>query len=179
MEEPFDINDIVNMVPLDTSTNQLAQDIIDEQDVDKVKNLVHLFNLNQAKKNVLRVFKYNALLDALSDEALKRVQNRSGEFSNSDLVGWMQVAQQAIDRANKSINLVDETPAIQINQINNINVSEPLDRDSRMKIRDAVNAVLTNAKKLSIIQDTDIPTEEDIIEEETIDNKLNYEEEIY
>lgn len=179
----MDEQEIIDMIPLDTATTKLAQDIVDEQDVDKVKDLVHLFNLNQAKKNVLRVFKYNALLDTLSDEALKRAQLRSDQFSNGDLVAWMQVAQSAIDRANKSLNLVDDTPAIQINQVNNINVQEPLDRESRDRIKDAVKAMLANAKNLNVIQEADLADPEIIIEpepevvEEPTNNKLNDEEE--
>lgn len=181
----MDEQEIINMIPLDNATNILAQNIIDEQDVDKVKDLVHLFNLNQAKKNVLRVFKYNALLDTLSDEALKRAQLRSDQFSNGDLVAWMQVAQSAIDRANKSLNLVDDTPAIQINQVNNINVQEPLDRESRDRIKDAVTAMLANAKKLNIVKDEDLADPEIIIEPEQViediqpTSKLNDEEEIF
>ena len=88
----------------------------DENDIDKVKDLTHLFNLNQAKKNVLRVLKLNSLLDKVSDQMIERFTKQPGAFSNSDLLNYMQVTQSAIDRANKALNLVDETPAIQINQ---------------------------------------------------------------
>ena len=172
MKEPMEIDEIIDMVPLDDSTNKLAQDIVAEQNVDKVKDLVHLFNLNQAKKNVLRVFKYNALLDKLSDAALNRVEKHSDEFSNADLVSWMQVAQTAIDRANKSLNLVDETPAIQINQqVNNIKVEEPLDRESRSKIRQAVSMILAKAKENKIVEDADLSDSEPItiVEDPEID----------
>ena len=74
----------------------------------------------------------------------------------------MQTVQNAIDRANKSLSLVDEAPAIQINQqVNNINV-ETLDRDSRNKIRDAVNAILKKSKEMEIE-----PLEDNIIIEES------------
>lgn len=170
--------DLVNLIPLDESNTKLAQEIINEQDLDKVKDLTHMFNLNQAKKNVLRVIKLNSLLDKVSDQMLERFTTQPGAFSNSDLLNYMQVTQSAIDRAQKALNLVDETPAIQINQqVNNINVGDGLDRDSRERIKDAVNAILKKTSQLNL----DLSKDEEevvIIKEEDNSSKLN-EEEIY
>ena len=142
------IDDTLNIIPLDDNTKNIAQQLIDEQDLDQVKNLTHLFNLNQAKKNVLRILKLNQLLDKVSDQMIGRFEKRPGEFSNADLLNYMQVAQSAIDRANKSLNLVDETPAIQINQQNIIMDKEILDKDSRDRVTDAVNAILNKINKM-------------------------------
>lgn len=161
--------DIINLIPLDESNSHLAQQIIDEQDVDKVKDLTHMFNLNQAKKNVLRVIKLNSLLDKVSDQMLERFTKQPEAFSNSDLLSYMQVTQSAIDRANKALNLVDETPAIQINQVNNINVNEGLDRESRERIKDAVNAILKKSSQL----DLELSKDEEVIVEPS--SKLNEE----
>ena len=188
MDEKLDINDIINMIPLDSYNARLAQDIIDEHDVDKVKDLTHLFNLNQAKKNVLRVLKLNSLLDKVSDQMIERFAKQPHAFSNSDLLSYMQVTQSAIDRANKALNLVDETPAIQINQqVNNINVGEGLDRESRERIKDAVNAILkkTSQLNLELGQEDDVVIIEEKKEEpqelenqiNMFDSKLNNEEE--
>ena len=179
-EENINPEDIINLIPLDKKTTELAQQIVDEQDVNKVQDLVSLFNLNQAKKNVLRVLKLNSLLDKVSDTAIDRFNRRPGEFTNSDLLSYMQTVQNAIDRANKSLSLVDEAPAIQINQqVNNINV-ETLDRDSRNKIRDAVNAILKKSKEMEIepLEDNIIIEEskEEIVENNVYNNKLNEEE---
>ena len=59
----LNVDNIINMIPLSTETNKLAQEIVNEQDIDKVKSLTTSFNLNQAKKNVLRVLKLNSLLE--------------------------------------------------------------------------------------------------------------------
>lgn len=188
MEDNFEINDIINLIPLNENNAKLAQDIIDENDIDKVKDLTHLFNLNQAKKNVLRVLKLNSLLDKVSDQMIERFTKQPGAFSNSDLLNYMQVTQSAIDRANKALNLVDETPAIQINQqVNNINVGETLDRESRERIKDAVSAILKKTSQLNIELDKEDdvviieePKEEPQVLENQInmfDSKLNNEEE--
>ena len=141
---------IVDTIPLDEQTKELATKIINEQDIDKVKDLTALFNLNQNKKNVVRVMKLNALLDTISDSIIDRFEKRPGEFSNDDLIKYMQVTENAIDRANKSLALVDETPAIQLQQNNqtNINVQfNSLDRESRERVAEAVKALLAKANE--------------------------------
>lgn len=154
MDDKFNSQDVINLIPLDSKTNELAENILNETDIDKVKDLTHLFNLNQAKKNVLRILKLNSLLDKVSDQMIERFEKRPGEFSNADLLNYMQVTQNAIDRANKALNLVDETPAIQINQVV-INDNDTLDRESRTKIRDAVNAILQKSKQLELDKQID------------------------
>ena len=96
----METKDIVSMIPLDDSSNELAQKIINENDLTTVQNLTHLFNLNQAKKNVLRVIKMSSLLDKITDQITERVERRPGEFSNNDLLNYMNVVQASIDRAN-------------------------------------------------------------------------------
>lgn len=169
-EEKINETDLVNLIPLDKETGQLAQQIIDEKDVKKTQDLVKIFNLNQAKKNVLRVLKLNSLLDKVSDQMIERFEQRPGEFSNSDLLNYLQVTQNAIDRANKSLNLVDETPSISLTQVN-VNIEETLDRDSRAKITEAINKILQKSKEMEIIKDEDIiEVETDDKSEETVNN---------
>lgn len=159
----IDIDDVINMVPLDNSTADIAQKIIAEDNIENVKNLTHLFNLNQSKKNVLRVLKLNNLLDKVQDQMIERFEKKPGEFSNADLLNYMQVAQSAIDRANKSLNLVDETPSITMNQVN-VNISEDpvLNRESREKVTEAIAAIM---KKLNMKEE---PETEVVIEQDTL-----------
>ena len=150
-DEKVSLDELVNIVPLDTSTKELAQKVIDEQDLDKTKDLLNLFNLNMAKKNVLRIMKLNNLLDMISDNAIERFEKRSDEFSNKYLLDFMQVTQLAIERAQKNLNLVDETPAIVINnQTNQLNIdsSDSLSRESKAKISAAIQAILKNYGEL-------------------------------
>lgn len=139
----------LDLVPLDEKTALIAQQILDEQDIDKVKDLTTLFNLNAQKRNVMRIIKMNGLLDKVTDQVIERFEKYPANFSNDDLIKYMQVTENAIDRANKNLNLVEETPAIQLMQNNqvNINIDNGLDRDSREKVLDAVKAILANAVK--------------------------------
>lgn len=165
----METKDIVNLIPLDASTNELAQKIIDENDLTTVQNLTHLFNLNQAKKNVLRVIKMSSLLDKITDQISERVERRPGEFSNNDLLNYMNVVQASIDRANKSLNLVDETPAIQLNQVNiNVNEDDVLSKDSRDKVTDAIKSIMS---KLNNLQNSTKP--EPIVVEPIINSDEN------
>lgn len=155
----------LNLQPLDTNTREIAQKILDEQDVDKVKDLTNLFNLNAQKRNVMRVIKMNELLDKVTDQVIDRFEKRPDNFSNEDLIKYMQVTENAIDRANKQLNLVDETPPIQFMQNNqvNINVGADLDRESREKVLERVQAILSGTKKHE--EAIEIKIKEDVTED--------------
>ena len=85
MDDKLEKDEILDMIPLDTSTQQIADEIIKETDTKKLKDLTYLFNLNLTKKNVLRVLKLNTLLDKVSDQMLERFEKKPGEFSNITL----------------------------------------------------------------------------------------------
>ena len=144
-QQPVSIDDLISVIPLDNQTAKVTNELIEEQDLDKVKNLTKLFNLNQAKRNAIRVMKLNSLLDKVSDQMIERFNKKPGEFSNKELLDYMTVVQSTIDRANKSIELVDQTPAIVINQQNNqVNIDNRpvLDRESRMRVVEAVKGIM-------------------------------------
>lgn len=45
-QQPISIDDLISVIPLDNQTAKLTNELIEEQDLDKVKNLTKLFNLN-------------------------------------------------------------------------------------------------------------------------------------
>jgi citrate lyase gamma subunit len=138
----------LDLVPLDSETRKIAQQILDEHDVDRVKDLTNLFNLNAQKRNVMRVMKMNELLDKVTDQVMERFEKTPANFSNDDLIKFMQVTETSIERANKSLNLVEQTPAIQYQQNNqvNINIGSELDRESRQRVTDTVQAILARMR---------------------------------
>lgn len=156
MSEESIIKSELSLQPLDEQTKDIAQKILDEQDVDKVKNLTNLFNLNAQKRNVMRVIKMNGLLDNVTDEIVRRFENKPDNFSNEELLKYMQVTENAIDRANKNLNLVEETPPIQYQQNNqvNINIVDTLDRDSKERVLEYVNSILKG----------NVPEQENVVE---------------
>lgn len=45
-QQPISIDDLISVIPLDNQTAKVTNELIEEQDLDKVKNLTKLFNLN-------------------------------------------------------------------------------------------------------------------------------------
>lgn len=169
MDELLSVDEVINLIPLDNKSKELASKIIEEEDLDTVKNLTKAFNLIQAKKNTLRVLKLNSLLDNITENMVSRFENRPGEFSNTDLINYMNIVQNAIDRANKSLQLIDETPAIQVNQVNINTAEDLLDKDSRSRVAAAVSAILEKIKDKELNKDDIV----DIIDEDkSEDEKL-------
>lgn len=160
MKDEIVLSNDLNTEPLDSRTQKIAQEILDTEDIDKVKDLTNLFNLNTKKRNVMRVLKMTQLLDSVTDKVIERFEKTPDNFSNEDLLKYMQVTENAIDKANKNLDMVEETPAIQFQQNNqvNINIDRGLNRDSRAKVTEAVEAIL---KKLQ--------NNEQVIEAENIE----------
>lgn len=152
---------------IEDRTTSLAKRILDEENLDAVKDLTHLFNLNQAKKNVIRIMKLSGLLDTVSDRIVERFEKYPDNFSNADLLNYLQVTQNALEKANKNLNMVDDTPTIRIQQNNQVNVSivDSYDRDSRERILEYLKSVLTAADNDTTEQYVEL-IEEEVDEDE-------------
>ena len=146
---------LVDTSNLDNKNIELAQSIIDEEDISKVKDMINLFNLTQTKKNVIRAMKLSGLYDSVSDKLIERLQKRADEISYKELVDIFNATQKAIDSANKSLGLIEEMPTIQLNQ-QNINISvdnkDELSRDSKIKVMEAVKAFLDSQKNENTLE---------------------------
>lgn len=140
-------NNLIVSQPLDKQTSEIAEKILNETDIDKVRDLTHLFNLNMSKKNALRVITMNGLLDKITNQMVSRFERFPDNFSNADLLNYLQVTQTSIEKASKSLNLIDESPTIQYNQNNqvNVNIIDNFDRESKERIAEAIKAILSKA----------------------------------
>lgn len=149
---------------LDEKIQDLATQIVDEQDADKTKNLISLFNWNMSKKNVSRVKKLNDLYDAVTDQMASRIASRADQFTNSDLLDYMKTIQGAIDTSSQNLTNAQEPPQIvqQNNTQINVNIGDTFDRDAKMRILAAVQETLKQAQKKTI----ELP-QEDIQPDET------------
>lgn len=122
--------------------------IVNTNDIDELKDLTHLFNLNQSKKNILRISKLNDLLDKVSDQAMERLDTRAFDISDRDLMTYMQVFQNTIDKSQQNIENATSQPMIQINQQNNINIEEGgLSKESRDKILSVIDTIKKMAEE--------------------------------
>lgn len=152
---PTEVNaNSINASELNKDISELAQQLIDEKDVDASKNIVQLFNFNLSKRNALRILKLNGLYDSITDQMIERFQKRSGEFSNSDLLSYLQTVENSIEKSQKSLSQVDEQPTIvQTNNTQvNFNVLDGFNDDSRDRIANAIKSILNSAATTDTVE---------------------------
>lgn len=145
------IDSSISTLPLETTEKQLLEKIIDAPDKASLERELELFNINQTKKNALRIIKLENLLDKVEDQAIERFQKRPDQVSNKELLDYMNVVSNQIDRAQRSVDNITATPAITVNNKTNtvnVNMGGPeLDRDSKERVMDAISNLLKQVKK--------------------------------
>ena len=161
---------------LDTPVEELEQKLVSETDIDELKNIINLFNLNIKKKDILRTNKLNDLQDKVTEQIGQRLEYNAGAFSNKDLIEYFKVIQDTINKADNSLSSID-TPATQFNQ-NQFNVqvnsnADELDKESRDRVADAVKSILAKLEKQKLessqqeIVDVEYTEMEDSTEDDT------------
>lgn len=135
--------------PLELSSEEVAAKLAEARDMDELQRLTQLFNINQAKRDALRVLKLNDILNKLDDQVSERVEKHPDQFSNADLLNYVNAVQQSINKSSQSVNGLSQTPLIQLNQQNNVvNVGgEELTRKSREKVLETVRQFLNLSEK--------------------------------
>ena len=178
IKQEKEISDIVPTVPsIDLQIQDLSKQILEEQDPDKAKQLIAMFNWNMSKKNTSRIQKLDQLYDKVTEQMEVRLNTRSDQFSNSDLLDYMKAVQGAIDTSSKNLTQMEEPPTIvqQNNTQVNINVGDSFDRDSKIRIFEAIQAVLRSAETqvnnkpiIEVIPEESLEVTEEISAEETV-----------
>ena len=137
-----------NQQILAENANTILDDIVKSENVEDIKNLTQLFNLNTVKKNALRINQLNELMDLANQEALERFKKYAPFMDDKDIANYMKVFQQSLTNAQQIVNSLDEKPTIQLNIQNNINTSEPtLSRESQEKVASTVKTILQYIKE--------------------------------
>lgn len=181
----------LNLLVLSDNENKIIQDIIEAPTKEELQLQFELFNMNQSKKNALRMIKLNNLLDKVEDQVIERFDKRPDQISNRELIDYMTVVSNQIDRTQRlnTDTLNNEGSKIRItNQKNevNINLGQELNRDEKERVVDAVTALLKQVKQQKSILNEDyvtVPVENEDINivydnDEILDNStiLNTEE---
>lgn len=160
----------LNTADLNKESLALINQIIAETDVEKTKDLTYLFNINQNKKTMVRMDKLNGLQDDLVSQLAKRIHERPDEISNQDLMNALKLTQDIIERGQKQIAGINETPLIQINQqTNTVNVGDNLqglNRDSRERVKNAVMSLLSSITQEQPKEVVDVISQETLEEEQ-------------
>ena len=129
--------------------DELIEEILQEQDADRLKDLTNLFNIFQTKREVLRVNKLNDVQDSLVQQMLDRLSQQPHNFDNKDIALWMKTVQLAKESSRQSLEKVETIPTIvhQNNTQVNINVEDSLSRESRERVLSVLNTILGGNSK--------------------------------
>lgn len=150
--------DGLNINNLNTDNVNIAKKILETDTIEDTKNLVALFNLNNQKRNVIRISKMTNLLDTITDQIINRFEKYPNNFSNEDLLKYMQVTEASLEKANKNLNQVEDAPSIQLLQNNELNISinnskeDVLNNESRLKVLETVKSFLSNLDTTNAIE---------------------------
>ena len=132
---------------VDAESERLLSLVNSSTSSQELQDLTNLFNISQKKKEMLRIKKLDGLMDAIIDNIDNRLSNYE-YMEDKDLIGYMKVVQNSIDKSSSKVNEVSETPSIQFNQQNiNVKVGDGIDlntvsRESREKVVDFINNFL-------------------------------------
>lgn len=130
--------------------------VLNAGDPNDLKDLTQLFNFNQAKKNLLRLQKLSILNDDVVSKIERRLSERPDDFSNKDLLDYLQVINSVLDKQSKSQDDVLDKPMITYQQNNqvNVNIANDLTRESRDKITNLISEILNsgNLENLQILE---------------------------
>lgn len=140
------MSDENKLVPinLETPIEELSDRILNETDIEQFDKMKNLFDLNMKKKEIIRLNKLSDLQDLTVEEMSNRLQKRSGEFSNQDLLGYFKTIQESISKSDTSLDGIDVASIKVIqNQLNiNMNNEDGLSRESKNKVIEAIRSIL-------------------------------------
>lgn len=131
---------------------QVVKDIVAAPNKEELEKQFQLFNMNQVKKNALRIIKLNDLLTKVEDQALERFEKRPDQVSNKELLDYMNAVSNQIEKAQNfsKETLSTEVGGIKIRQEKtevNINVAPVLDRNEKDRVVDVISVLLNQMKK--------------------------------
>lgn len=131
---------------------QVVKDIVAAPNKEELEKQFQLFNMNQVKKNALRIIKLNDLLTKVEDQALERFEKRPDQISNKELLDYMNAVSNQIEKAQNfsKETLSTEVGGIKIKQEKtevNINVAPVLNRNEKDRVVDVISILLNQMKK--------------------------------
>lgn len=136
---------------LDSKNEKLVSQIVDQSDPKNLTALIQEFNLNHTKKQIVRSAMFDQLLDQLTSQMQDRITKRGDQFSNKDLLDYVNSIGNQMDKVQKETTQVEINPIIQFNQQNNIAVvDQGLDRESRERVINAINLLKKNLEKVAL-----------------------------
>lgn len=145
------MNELNELTPI-SNTDELKNRLLLASSKKELEEVVSLINLDIAKKNIIRSSVYSDMIDKVISEMQARIEKYPGQFSNKDLLEYMNALQ-----SNLSKNQIDKdqvtTIAIQQNNIINVDPLSQFDRESKDKMREVLKSLLAQPIQGDIIED--------------------------
>ena len=143
---------------VDSTAEQLVQRIIDTDSKEELESLYSQFDINNTKKNAIRINELNNLLDTVNSEAIRRFKTSPDTMSNKEVLDYMTAVQNQIDRSKQVVDGIKEINAVQVNntQNNTVNInvkSQDLSSMPREK-RDRITSFIAEVLKQGDISGT-------------------------
>lgn len=155
------------------SENSLQDKLLKSTTKKELEEVVSLINLDLAKKNILRSTVFSDTVDKVLEEIVKRVDAVPGQFSNKDLLDYLNVLQNHLSKStleNKEI----PTIAIQQNIVLSGNPLNQFDKESKDRMRQALQAILKTQRIDEVIIDES--SQEKVRDEGSIPEQIVYDE---
>ena len=105
------------------TANDLTDAIARAQTKEELEELYQKFNLNNTKKNALRITQLNDLLDQVNKQASDRFTRRPDEISNKEILDYMTAIQNQIERSQRTVDGIRDLTAVQFNSTQNNTVN--------------------------------------------------------
>ena len=165
------------------TAEELTLSIAKAESKEELEALYQKFNINNTKKNALRITQLNNLLDQVNEQAVERFNRRPETISNKEILDYMNAIQNQIERSQRTVDGIKDITAIQVNntQNNTVNIHVKdtdipyLSKDSRDRITDLVASILQESNKVKnediiditeTIEDIENPTEDVSVEDD-------------
>lgn len=165
------------------TADDLTLAIAKAESKEELEALYQKFNINNTKKNALRINQLNNLLDQVNQQAVERFNRRPETVSNKEILDYMNAIQNQIERSQRTVDGIKDITAIQVNntQNNTVNIHVKdtdipyLSKDSRDRITDLVASILQESNKVKnediiditeTIEDIENPTENVSVEDD-------------
>ena len=163
--------DLIALQENSSKLSNIADEILNETDLTKIKALQHLFKVNATKRETLRIIKLQELLDNVEDKLIERVSEHPEYLNTDEWIKLQQITQNSLDRSYKMITDINNQPGVEMpTTVNLTYVDAGGDKDSRERIQKAVLSMLTKAKDEKkeeiIIEDPVISNTEEVISSE-------------
>lgn len=135
---------------VDDKATELSKEIAKVDNKSELDTLYDAFKINDTKKNVFRINKLNNLLDKITEEATARFEQRPGEFSNKEVIDYMNAVSNQIDRSKNTLSQIKDVNLTQVNNTVNVNIDNKetsLSRESRERVIDFIKDILKNSQE--------------------------------